>query len=467
MLATLFSTLLHFQGLSPALPDSNYVVVREIRLVGNRRTKDFIIRRELDFREGDTLSLEMLPERLEKNRRKVFNTNLFVTAEAKVNLEPRVDSMRTATIEFDLREQWYILGFPIFQLADRNFNEWWTERNRDLSRTIYGVNLRHYNFRGRAEQLKINLEFGFARYFDFSYRIPYIDRKQKLGVTFGISYNTTKNLAYRTDRDKLIYLHSEDLLRERFYTNVIFSRRNHYYDFQNLEIRYATHTIADTVVDLNPNYFLQQRTRQRYFLVSYGYTYDFRDKAQYPLRGFVFRVVANRYGILPKDQINLTDLTLSFARYRPVGGKWYYGAVAEGKTSYPQLQPYLQTRGLGYLNDLVRGYELFTVDGQHYLYLKNTLRYQLLERKIFLKPLRKIRQFNTLPIEIYPNIFLDGGQAWNQYRGYYNSRFANHFMLGYGAGLDIVTWYNAVFRFHYAFTRDGVGGFRFNVAREF
>ncbi|OZI07789.1 hypothetical protein BWI93_12535 [Siphonobacter sp. BAB-5385] len=66
MLATLLSTLLHFQGLSPALPDSNYVVVREIRLVGNRRTKDYIIRRELDFREGDTLSLQMLPERLEK-----------------------------------------------------------------------------------------------------------------------------------------------------------------------------------------------------------------------------------------------------------------------------------------------------------------------------------------------------------------------------------------------------------------
>ncbi|MBO9638877.1 BamA/TamA family outer membrane protein [Siphonobacter aquaeclarae] len=463
MLLSVFSALLHFQSVSPALPDSGYVIVKEIRLTGNRKTKDFIIRRELDFTEGDTLWQSSLSERIEKNRRKVFNTNLFVTADAKVDQT----NPKEAIVEFDLREQWYILGFPIFQLADRNFNEWWYERNRDLSRTIYGVNLRHYNVRGRAEQLRVNLEFGFARYLEFAYRIPYIDRKRKLGVTVGASYNTTKNLAYRTDADKLVYLKGEDLLRERFYANVIFRRRNKYYDFQNLELRYATHTIADTVARINPNYFLNGRTRQKYFLASYGYTYDFRDKAQYPLRGFTFSAVLNRYGLLPGDDIDLTDLTVGFNRYKPLGGRWYFGMAAEAKTSYPQRQPYLQTRGLGYLNDLVRGYELFTIDGQHYAYIRNTLRYQLYDKKIFLKPLRKIRQFNTLPIEIYPNVFVDGGQSWNQYNKLNNSRFANHFLFGYGVGLDVVTWYNAVLRFHYAFTRDGVGGFRFNVAREF
>lgn len=463
MLLTVFSALLHFQSVSPAPPDSGYVVVKEIRLTGNRKTKDFIIRRELDFTEGDTLWVSTLAERIEKNRRKVFNTNLFVTADAKVD---RTDPGQ-AIVEFDLREQWYILGFPIFQLADRNFNEWWYERNKDLSRTIYGVNLRHYNVRGRAEQLRVNLEFGFARYLEFAYRIPYIDKKRKLGVTVGVSYNTTKNLAYRTDADKLVYLKGENLLRERFYANVIFRRRNKYYDFQNLELRYATQSIADSVARINPNYFLDGHTRQKYFLVSYGYTYDFRDKAQYPLRGFTFSAVLNRYGILPGDDIDLTDLTVGFARYKPLGGRWYFGTAAEAKTSYPQRQPFLQTRGLGYFNDLVRGYELFTVDGQHYAYVRNTLRYQLYDKKIFLKPLRKIRQFNTLPIEIYPNVFVDGGQSWNQYNKLNNSRFANHFLFGYGVGLDVVTWYNAVLRFHYAFTRDGVGGFRFNVAREF
>ncbi|MDR6194191.1 BamA/TamA family outer membrane protein [Siphonobacter sp. SORGH_AS_0500] len=467
MLATLLSTLLHFQSVSTSLPDSSYVIVQEIKFTGNRRTKEFIIRRELDFREGDTLATATLMDRLERNRRKVFNTNLFVTAETKVNVHQSPDSTTLAQIEFDLREQWYILGFPVFQLADRNFNEWWTERNRDLSRTIYGVNLRHYNVRGRAEQLKINLEFGFAQYYDLSYYIPYIDKKQKIGVTLGVSYNTTKNLPYRTNHDKLVYLRSDELLRDRFYTNIIFRRRNHYYDFQTLELRYASNVVADTIAALNPNYFLESRTRQKYFLASYGYTYDFRDKAQYPLRGFVFGALLNRYGLLPGDDINLTDLTVGFARYKPLGGKWYYGAVVEGKTSYPQLQPYLQTRGLGYLSDLVRGYELFTIDGQHYFYLKNTFRYQLLDKKIFLKPLRKIRQFNTIPLEIYPNAFIDAGQSWNQYRGYYNSRFANKFLLGYGVGVDFVTWYNGVLRIHYAFTKDGVGGFRFNLAREF
>ncbi|MFT4032660.1 MAG: BamA/TamA family outer membrane protein [Siphonobacter sp.] len=463
MVLSILSLLAHCQIINPVAVDSGYVIVQEVRFVGNHQTKEFILRRELDFKEGDTLRTAFIQERIEKNRRKVFNTNLFVTVDTQVKMQDE----RQAIVEFDLREQWYILGFPIFQLADRNFSEWWYDRNHDLSRTVYGINLRHYNFRGRAEQLRVNVEFGFARYFDFSYRIPYIDRKQKLGLTFGASYNTTKNLPYRTDHDKLVYLRSDNLLRERFYTNVILRRRNHFYDFQTLELRYASHAIADTIAQLNPNYFLKGREKQRYFLLSYGYSYDFRDKAQYPLWGFYVGFFANRYGILPSDDINLTDVTLNYSRYRPLGKKWFYSLTSEGKTSLPQRQPFLQTRGLGYLNDLIRGYELYTIDGQHYLYIRNTLRYQLYEGKVFLKPLRKVRQFNTVPIGIYPNIFLDGGRVWNQYANLNNSYFANRLLLGYGFGVDVVTFYNAVLHVHYAFTKDGVGGVRFNLVREF
>lgn len=463
MLVRLLCTFLVVQ--QPALPppDSGAVVVQAIHFNGNRRTKERILLRELDFRPGDTLSTADLTERLEKNRRKVFNTNLFVTVEAKISYR----SAQAVDVDFDLREQWYILGYPVFQLADRNFNEWWYDRGRDLSRTVYGVNLRHRNFRGRAEELRLNMETGFASYADFAYRIPYIDRKQKLGLTFGVSYQTTKNLAYRTNLDKLAFLRSENELRNRFFTSVVLRRRAKFYDFQYLELRYTVQNVADTVARLNPNYYLAQRTQQRFWLLSYTYAYDFRDKGQYPLRGYVLGAQINKWGLLPNDDLNLTDLTLTYARYLPLGKRWFSSFIVKARTSVPLRQPFPQTRGLGYGTDLVRGYERFVVDGQSFGFARNTLKFQAFDKTFSLKPLRRFRQFNTLPLAVYPNVYADVGYVANAYTELNNSRLANRWLIGGGAGLDFVTWYNVVVRLNYTFNREGQRGFYFSAGREF
>jgi outer membrane protein assembly factor BamA len=445
-------------------PDSGYVVVHSIQFTGNVRTRERVLTRELDFRTGDTLRTAELAERLELNRRKVFNTNLFVTVEAQA----RPLTAQAVEVAFVVKEQWYLLAFPVFSLADRNFNEWWYERNRDLRRTIYGVNLRHRNFRGRAEELKLNLELGFANYYEFFYRLPYLDRAQKIGATFGVSYQTTRNLPYRTDGDKLVFLRSDDLLRERFYANVIFRRRNRFYDFQNLELRYTQTRIADTVASwLNPQYLGAGQTRQRLLMVAYTYIHDFRDKAQYPLRGHYLSLGATQWGVLPTDDHHQLDLNATYARYRALGPRWFVAGTARGRLTFPVRQPFLQTRGLGYLNDLVRGYELYTIDGQSFGLLRTTLKYEALDRTFFLRPLRRFRQFNTLPLAVYPNVFLDAGYVRNAYPERNASTLANRWLAGTGAGLDFVTWYNTVFRIHYALNDRGEGGIRFNLTREF
>jgi outer membrane protein assembly factor BamA len=463
MFLSLCAALFSFS--EPVVPaDTGYVVVQSIRFAGNVKTKERILSRELDFRAGDTLRQADLAERLELNRRKVFNTNLFVTVEATA----RPVGPQAVDVEFNLKEQWYILAFPVFTLADRNFNEWWYERGRDLRRTIYGVNLRHLNFRGRAEELKLNLEFGFANYYEFFYRLPYLDRAQKIGATFGVSYQNTKNLPYRTDADKLVYLLSEDLLRERFYANVIFRRRSKFYDFQYLELRYAQNRVADTVGRyLNPNYFGEGRTRQQFWVLAYTYTYDFRDKGQYPLRGHFFSAGATKWGLLPGDDLQQLDLTAGYSRYLPLSKRWFVAATLKGRLSLPGNQPFLQTRGLGYQNDLVRGYELYTIDGQSFGLLRTTLKVQALDRTFFLNPLRRLRQFNTLPLAIYPNVFFDAGYVRNAYPERNASTLANRYLFGTGAGLDFVTWYNTVFRIHYAVNDLGEAGIRFNLSREF
>jgi outer membrane protein assembly factor BamA len=80
----LITFLLSFLTISSQfLKADTFAVVHEIKIHGNDKTKDKIILRELDFLVGDSLSKSLLNERLELNRRKIMNTNLFVHVELK------------------------------------------------------------------------------------------------------------------------------------------------------------------------------------------------------------------------------------------------------------------------------------------------------------------------------------------------------------------------------------------------
>jgi hypothetical protein len=41
----------------------------------------------------------------------------------------------------DVNERWYTFPVPIFELSDRNFNEWWQNYNHDFRRVNYGLRL--------------------------------------------------------------------------------------------------------------------------------------------------------------------------------------------------------------------------------------------------------------------------------------------------------------------------------------
>ena len=57
---------------------AQYVIVDSVIFKGNEKTRDNILRRELDLHSGDTVQVAELDARLEYNRRKLNNTNLFI-----------------------------------------------------------------------------------------------------------------------------------------------------------------------------------------------------------------------------------------------------------------------------------------------------------------------------------------------------------------------------------------------------
>ena len=164
-----------------------------------------------------------------------------------------------------------------------------------------------------------------------------------------MSYTTNKTLAYRTWKDKLDFFNSENLNRERFTTFVSLTRRNKFYGFHGLDLRWNYLQLSDTLARLNPNYLLGAQNEQYYFQLTYTYVYDRRDNVQYALRGYRYGIQASKLGLLPNDNVNQTYLYGWANRYIPLGKKerWFYNSGLTARVSVPVQQPYAQTIGLG------------------------------------------------------------------------------------------------------------------------
>lgn len=433
--------------------------IDSIHFVGNEKTRENILRRELDFQENDSLSVRDLNERIEFNRRKLMNTNLFIWVKSDYHQLPNGN----ISIKFECLEQWYVLAYPIFQLADRNLNDWWS-RGHDFDRAIYGIHFLHNNFMGRNEKVVIKAETGFTQKVEISYQNPYLDPKKTLGLTVNLAYSTQKNLAFKTQFDTLNFISSNETMREKWTGGIQFRKRFRFYDFQTLELKYNHSIIADTIARLNPTYFGHARTEQNYAQLGYAFSYDFRDFVTYPLRGKKIDVGFTKYGLLTSDHVDFWEATASAAFFFDLGSKFFLATQVKTKLSRDGFIPYANTKGLGYGNDLVRGYELNVIDGTNFFLWRNTFKFQLVSTIVRL-PFIKYKQFNQMPIAVYPTAFSDLGYVYNSNRQTQNS--TNQWLFGTGLGFDFVTYYNFVCKVGFPIINGGKTGMVVSVGREF
>lgn len=78
----LLFTFLFFLTQNQSTPSADsLLIIQQINIVGNQKTKENIILRELDFVVGDSIKKEDLAKRIDLNSRKLVNTNLFITVE--------------------------------------------------------------------------------------------------------------------------------------------------------------------------------------------------------------------------------------------------------------------------------------------------------------------------------------------------------------------------------------------------
>lgn len=442
---------------------SDSVTIDHIIIIGNRVTREKIIRRELDIHDGLTLDRKTLDARLKRNQDKIINTSLFQS----VNISPIDLGDQKADIIIRVVERWYLFPYPIFQLADRNFNDWWINHHHDIRRIEWGLHVTQYNVRGMNETLKLTGQLGYTKRFTLSYIFPYINKKQKTGLNFYFDYGLNKNTYFRTDSSKLIFFNSSHWLKEYFLGGVAFTLRKSFYTYHTFGAGYAYNKINDTISELNPGYFNNGKNRQAFFNLYYYFLYDNRDVAAYPLHGTYFLAEITKNGIGLPHEVNLLQIGALYDHYLELPLKFYLSIGIGGRLSFPRRQPYNMFNSFGYGQFTLRGYELYVIEGQHIFLNQWTIRRRLFKVETDFEDYFASKQVKHFKLDVYLKGYADLGYVKNYENYPSNSLFTNQLLYGYGIGIDLFTIYDLLFRWEYSFNKIGEHGLVLGLRKNF
>lgn len=423
------------------------LTLRHILLSGNKTTRSSIILRELEINEGtgiaDTAAF------LQRCRERLANLALFTTIHA--SLQPvAADS---ADLHIAVKERWYIIPRPVFQLADRNFNVWWAEQHRDLRRINGGLTITDKNFRGNLESVSLTAQAGYTQRLGIDYAIPYLDRQQRQGIGVSLSGARSGEVAYATNNNKLQFarLPGTHIFRQ-LDAALYYTYRPRFAVRHTIALEYHRLNVSDTILELNNKYLSEGADQLQYAAISYRTDLNFTDNWNYPLRGFkmVNYLVAKQGLDNAFCQVQLrTEAGLFQAPFR----KWYFAEIFRGRLSVPNDVPYYFRSALGTKTEYVRGFEYYVVDGSHYGLLRLDVKREIFNKTLLALPFRYLP---SVPLRIYPKVFFDAGVVHNSFPG--NSFLHGRLLYSYGAGIDILSAYDLKIRIEAARNSLGQNG---------
>jgi outer membrane protein assembly factor BamA len=452
-----------YKPVFPTTPER--VKVNTIFIIGNEKTQKSIILRELDFTTDFYYEWNTFLEIIKADQQKIYNLRLFT----EVEITPLFTSEEEVEILISVKERWYVVPSVIFKLADRNFSEWWTNQSRDWSRVNYGLKINHGNVGGRNEKLRFSGQLGFTNEVDILYSKPYIDKKQKHGMAFQMSYADQRTIPINSENNRQVFYtnEQEDVLRKNFSTALRYTHRRTFYNFHFLTLGYNRTWVSPDVLIENPNYFQHEGNNLRYLYFQYSFRHDRRDNVAYATEGELLQLTATKYGILPNDEINEVEVNIVANKYLPISDKFHFATGLTGVWFLSPSQPYPLVRGIGYSPNFIRGYELNVIEGQQLYVHKNSLRYKFLDLSFDISRFMPIDQFSTFPFRMYFSGNFDHGTVTDRNNIPENARLTNKYLIGYGAGIDIVGLYDAVLRFEYSFNNQGEGNLFLNFRAPF
>ncbi len=442
----------------PLSPVKELLYIESIVFSGNKKTHNNIISREIPIQKGDTIVSGQLADILNISKNNLLNTKLF----NYVTIDTLIVNNRV-TITIILEERWYFWPIPSLNFADRNFSTWMN--SKDWRKIIYGLDLEKNNFRGRNEVMNFSFSIGYNEQFSLSYNDLYLDKKRHHSIGIYNTYLRRKQTSVAVIENRLQELRvDETYVFEHFEFSLKYTYRHKNHNWHTLFLSLNYSQIADTIADINPNYFGTGKTNIRFVSLIYSATQDLRDSKSYPLSGSYTNFIIRQSGLGVLDHPNILLIKSRFAKYWDFGNRVHAATAVNLQKSFSDQKPFFLDKAIGYKYDQIRGYEYYVVNGSDFFITKANLKFTIIPTKVKLLNFFPMNWFNgkfkKIHYALYANIFFDTGYA-KKYGSIYENRnsFENKLLYSGGIGLDFVTYYDRVLRFEYSIIHNGESGF--------
>lgn len=438
--------------------DTSLVTIADISVHGNKKTKPYIIEREIPFKQGQYLRYNELHRLLTLAQQQVMNTTLFTKVSAYVYSRQG----NIVFVNIDVKERWYLFPLPYFKLVDRNFNQWWVEQKASLNRTNYGIKFMQNNVSGRNDKLAVNLIAGYSNQVQAKYEQPFANPSLTKGFSVAFNFSRQRELNFQSEGSKQAFFKLDNFVIQNIRAEVAYLYRPAIKTRHSLRLTYVNNKINDTIARLNPNYYGGGKTAVSYPELSYNIQYYDADYNAYPTKGFIGEASITRKGI--NKDVDLTQLQYQAHYVFPVAKKMQLYLQSAGILKLPFDQPYFNQQLFGYGGAFLRGLEYYVTDGAAGIMGRGTIR-----REIFAYTLRTpptLKRSVVIPMKFYLKGGGDIGYTYNKNPG--TSILSNRFLYTESVGLDVVIpSYDIVLKFEYSFNQLGESGLFFHVRTDF
>lgn len=393
------------------------IKIDSISISGNEKTEDFIILRELDFKEGSKVS----ESQLDYNRERIYSLGIFNDVQLKV-----VNYPSFTLLKIYVEESWYIYPLPYLVV-----------RENSLKKSTYGIGILYKNFRGRNETLWALITFGYDPAYAINYYNPNLitNKNYLLGFDIGFVNASNKSLAAEN-------IYGGEFSYDYFYSTLKFGYRFNQFNTltQNTYFEYVN--LPNTLAGISAS----KKDKDRIFSLGFRYELDNRNLKQYSSDGTFVNIdyVHKGFGI---NNISYNILSLDVRKYNTIyknlTAKWR-GAF---RSTFGGQIPFYALSILGDI-EYLRGHRFNKREGHNYLITSFEVNYPIINEWKFSMNLPYLpKSLTSARIGLFANLFIDSGLTFNN-----GERITpDKLDTGWGAGLTLLILpYNA-FRIEYAF----------------
>jgi len=407
-------------------------IIRGIIITGNKKTKDYIITREMALHIGDTVTFEAL----EYDKNRIFSLRLF----NRVDIEPVPIDSNAVLLHIDVDERWYIFPIPILGIKDR---EW--------SRLYYGLAVLHDNFLGENQKLYGAFVLGYDPFAQVTYKNPRFDSDGDAFLTVQAAVAQVRNKSLQAQ------LLGQEFDERQYVAECQIGRRFGNSSALWFQLSYATVNVTAP----GEGRTISPDGTDRYFAIQLGGFYDTRDLTEYPRMGSYLEVDIIKKGL--GSVIDYWRMNADVRRFFPIyldesgpfaslGLRGFINIAAGGTV------PLYDHKYFGY-EERIRGHFKDIMEGESILGGTAEIHVPILNPIFFKVSNVPIAQFATWRFGIVAAVFADAGQVW-----YHGSPIAlPRFTRGYGGGIHLLLPYSIIFRSEIGFDEHGQSQFIFDL----